>query len=211
DDHTLSLSAQGVAYVPIPPGAGANLPGLLTVNLPPTVRKGEAFKVVVRQVSNAAGKRIGRPVGDEPAAKSAVIRWRRIVGSFQVAIPVRTKEVLLAPEERRLSVLRWIRQSIPAENRWAPVFGRYVDLVGDRVKALGGHPEQIRPSPRGEGKNGVEQVHHVTGKVAEVLFGGFGEFEGFILDTNEARRRFRAADRGLASLILRACRDDFVI
>jgi hypothetical protein len=212
DGHTVSCTAQGVTYVPIPPGAGANLPGLLTVNLPPTVRKGEAFKVVVRQVSNAAGKRIvGRPDGAEAVAKNPVVRWRRIVGSFQVSIPVRTKEVLLAPEERRLSVLRWIRQSIPLDNRWSPVFGRYVDLIADRVKALGGHPEQVLPSPRGEGKNGKEHERHITGKVVEVLFGAFGEFEGFVLDTNEARRRFRATDKGLANLVLRACKDDFVI
>ena len=35
-----------------------------------------------------------------------VIRWRQILGSFQISIPVETKEVLLAPEERLLAVLR---------------------------------------------------------------------------------------------------------
>src|SRR5262249_55537006 len=159
-----------------------------------------------RQVSNAAGKRIGRPDGIEPDAQNAVIRWRRVVGSFQVSIPVRTKEVVLSPEERRLSVLRYIGESISADNRWAPVFGRYIDLIADRVKALGGRPDEVKPSPRGEGKNGKEHEHRITGKIVEVLFGAFGEFEGFIVDTNEARRKFRATDRGIAELVLRACK-----
>jgi hypothetical protein len=124
---------------------------------------------------------------------------------------VRTKDVLLPPEERRLSVLRYIGESIPTNNRWAPVFARYVDLIADRVKALGGYPDQIKPSPRGDGENGVEHEHRIMGKVVEVSFGAFGEFEGFILDTNEARRTFHATDRGVAELVLRACRDDFVV
>ena len=36
-------------------------------------------------------------------------------------------------ERRLLSVLRWILRSVPTDNRWYPVFSRYVDLVGDRV------------------------------------------------------------------------------
>jgi hypothetical protein len=37
-----------------------------------------------------------------------VILWRTVLGAFQLTIPVKTKQILLADEERMLSVLRWI-------------------------------------------------------------------------------------------------------
>jgi hypothetical protein len=164
DEHTLKFEASGLSYVPVPKGSGANLPGLLTVNLPPTVRKGQAFKVVVRQVTNASAKQtplpppIGSPTRSgmkgvvSPLAQTFdVIRWRQILGSFQISIPVGTKDVLLGPEERLLAVLRWILLAIPLTNRWYPVFSRYVEQVADRVRALGGDPDTIEPSPGGGG------------------------------------------------------------
>ncbi len=57
----------------------------------------------------------------------------RILGSYQISIPVRTREVMLVPEERLLSVLKWIQLSIPPTDRWFLVFNRYVEQIGDRV------------------------------------------------------------------------------
>ena len=45
---------------------------------------------------------------------------------------------MLPRETRLLSVLRWILKSVPEDDRWYPVFSRYVGLIGDRVGALGG-------------------------------------------------------------------------
>jgi hypothetical protein len=213
DEHTLSCPAAGLSYVPVPQGAGANLPGLLTVQLPSTVRKGQAFKVVVRQVTNAAGKRpappprINAPTTAGPAVNEAVIRWRRILGSFQVSIPVRTKDVILVPEERLLGVLRWIQLAIPHDNRWFLVFERYVNEVAERVRALGGDPDKIKPSPGGIPSQGKDIDHRVTGKVREVVFDCFGDPESFVLDCCDHTHRFRSHEARMAELLLKACKE----
>jgi hypothetical protein len=174
DDHTLRCKTGGVTYVPIPPSVGASLAGLLTIDLPPTVRKGQVFKVVVHQVttSKAAQRRQPPPpriTADETPGPRAIIREgtaRRILGAFQLTIPVTTREVMLAPEERALSVLRYIEESIPPENRWSLPFRRYVTQIADRVGALGGDPGAIGPSPSGDGNppcgdgDGDHDHHH---------------------------------------------------
>lgn len=137
DADTLKCPATGLTYLPIPTGTGANIPGLLTVDLPSNVRKGQAFKVVVRQISDAARFVIGSDVTSHAA--TAGFRWRHVLGSFQVSIPVRTADVLLAAETRLLTTLRAIGQTIPKENRWSRVFQAYVSQVAARVKALGEH------------------------------------------------------------------------
>jgi hypothetical protein len=102
-----------------------------------------------------------------------------------------------------------MRLSIPATNRWAPVFARYVDLIADRVGALGGDPNTIEPSPfGGDRQPGQRETERcLTGKVSEVLFGCFGEFEGFVLDSCTTHTTFRSCERGIENLVLRACRD----
>jgi glutaminase-like protein len=155
DEHTLQCRASGATYVPISPEAAGNYAGLLTVDLPPKVHKGQEFTIVVRQLTNAEGKPpivIESPSGVESeagAASVAPLRWRKVLGSFQLTIPVHTKEVILEPEVRLLSVLRWIRQSIPENDRWHRVFERYVEQTAGRVDALGGYSDDVLPSPSG--------------------------------------------------------------
>jgi hypothetical protein len=88
------------------------------------------------------------------------IRWRKVIGAFQFAIPVHTKAELLLKEERLLSVMLWIAQSIPHTNRWHPVFVRYLKAIGSRVSVFGGDPGKILPSPTGEGVPGRPHPHH---------------------------------------------------
>jgi hypothetical protein len=143
DPNTLTCKAEGMTYIPIPPGIGSNYAGLMTLDVPDTVRRGEKFKAVVRQVTMAYGRETGA--------------WRRIVGSFQVNIPVSTKQELLEPEQRLLSVMRWIVQSMSPESRWFPVLQRYLDQLATRVNALGGDAKQVRPTPTGDWQDGRRQ------------------------------------------------------
>jgi Glutaminase len=146
DEHTLKCETGGITYLPIP-FADGSLPGLLTVDLPHGIVKGQVFKVVVRQVT-----------GDFPRAgrvaflEGGLLRpgGRRIVGSFQLTIPVRVKTEMLVGQQRLLSTLRWIERAVPAGNRWAPVFGRYVAQVASRVDALGGDATKVAPSSSGQ-------------------------------------------------------------
>lgn len=147
DEHTLQVRTGGMSWIPLPRGVDANVPGMLTIDLPPTVRAGQAFTVVVRQVTG----QVARPPGVVVlAAAASVPAWRRVLGSFQITIPVRHKEVLLVPEQRLLSTLRWIERSIPPNDRWYSTFQRYVRQVAMRVDGLGGDSSLVTPSPSGD-------------------------------------------------------------
>jgi hypothetical protein len=222
DEHTLQCRTGGITYIPIPAGGAVNYAGLLSVDLPETVRRGEVFEIAVRQLTNAFGKRTPPPpeiaeLGDvaevdaAAATKAARIEWRRVLGAFQLTIPVKPKAALLEREERLLSVLRWIAEAIPHHNRWYPVFRRYLKQVGGRVSAFGGDPNQILPSPSGEGRRPPEapapERRAFTGKVAGLIFDHFGDFEGFLLETDEQQHKVLSRERDLAELAERAWRE----
>ena len=146
DADTLRLDTGGITYLPIP-FSDANLPGMLTIDLPDGVKKGQVFKVVVRQVTGGYGA-VGAFA--RLAMPTEFGETRHIVGSFQLTIPVRDKAEMLPGQERLLSNLRWIERAVPARDRWAGVFGRYVTQVAERVDALGGDATKVAPSPTGE-------------------------------------------------------------
>ncbi|PYQ64890.1 MAG: hypothetical protein DMF53_06600 [Acidobacteria bacterium] len=222
DDHTVQCATGGITYLPVPPG-DVNYAGLITIELPERLRQEHAFNVTVRQVTNAFGQRVGeapasktrKRAKSETAAAVGFISWRRVLGAFQITSPVRSKPALLLTEERDLSVLRWIAEAIPQGSRWYPVFHRYLEAVGDRVKAFGGDPAQILPSPTGDGrrrggpprKPERELCLDFTGKVAGLIYDRFGDFEGFLLDTEDGERRFFSREQEIAHLALRAWRE----
>jgi len=221
DASTITCTASGITYVPIPPGVGSNYAGLLTVDLPGTVKPGEVFSVITRQITNAIAGRptpspskpsIALPVEHEPTGRD-LVRWRRVLGTFQLSIPVETTAALLGPEERLLSVLRWIAKGIPHHNRWHPVMRRYLEQVAGRVLALGGDPSSIAPSSRGDGGR-IRPRHErregrlsYTGKVAGLMFDRFGDFEGFLLDTEDGERTLLTREREIEVLVERAWRE----
>jgi hypothetical protein len=181
---TLFCRPGDVTYVPLPGPRQVNIPGLLSVELPPTVKAGERFTVSVHQIS-------GRP--------------RRIIGSFQLTIPVVQPAEILPIEVRKLSVLRHIGLAIPAGNRWRAVWDRLLEQIGDRVRGLGEDPDEIEPSPTGE--PGRPTPPAVTGKVGRVLYDRFGDFEGFVLETDDGEKTIHTCRRGIEEVVVRACRD----
>jgi murein tripeptide amidase MpaA len=221
DAHTLTCAAQGITYMPVP-AAASNYAGLLTVEIPPAVGRGSTYKVITRQLRNTAARRPVPPPpppaladghADAVAAISEgdIIRWRRVIGTFQLSIPVSTKSAILADEERLLSVLRYIYLSIPATERWHPVWKRYLDQIAGRVRALGGDPGQITPSPSGEGwkhppSPGERRICR-TGKITGLVFDRYGDFEGFLLDTEDGEYTYTTRERDLADLAERAWRE----
>ncbi len=230
DEQTIQLTVGGISYVPLPPGAAFGLTGLLSVQLPDTIHKGEQYTVIVRQLSDTFAL---PPVvigirGEERDAATReqavnVIRWRRVVGSYQLTIPVRTKEVIVDAESRLLSVLRWILDAVPAGDRWQPVFSRYVSLIGDRVGGLGGDPDHIKPSPDGAGGeagggqpghppgHGHEHTHRYQGKVSGLIYDCFGDYAGFLLDTCGKELEFCAREHQIEALARTAWRERMAI
>ncbi len=187
--HTLRCKVADVSFIPIPGPFTTALPGLMSVQLPPNVTKGQQFTIVVRQVDG---------------------RTLRVVGTFQFTIKVKTAQEVLPGMKRNLSVLKHIALSIPENNRWYPVFERYLTELGERIRALGEDPDQIAPSPTGSGRpdrrpEPVPGRPRATGKICELVYDCFGDFEGFVVCTCEERHLFRCREKKLEELARRVC------
>jgi hypothetical protein len=76
-------------------------------------------------------------------------RWRETIGAFQLGIPVSVKEDMLTHHLRLLSVLRWRAEWLRSDSRWYDTFLRYVDLIAEKVRALGGDPWTVPATPDG--------------------------------------------------------------
>jgi hypothetical protein len=195
------------------------------VDLPATVVTGQEFNVVVRRISTRqvpeidirqpepqpqprAGKR-ARKEDPQEAAAPAPRSWRYVVGTFQVKIPVSRAEVMLAPEENTLAIMKWRLTQMAPSSRWYPVLERYIRYIAARVDGLGGDSTSIQPSPTGVPPRasvpGAEREY--TGKVCEVLFDCYGDFEGFVLDDCGRSHVFHSREHGVGEIALRACKE----
>ena len=74
------------------------------------------------------------------------------------------------------SVLKAIAATIPAADRWYPVFQKYIHGMEARIRGLGGDPDQIPASGRGWLE--VPPTEAYTGKVSQLLYDCFGDFDG---------------------------------
>jgi len=139
--------------------------------------------------------------------------WRYEVGSFQIKIPVTTGDKILPLEENTLAIMKWRLEQMLPSNRWYPVLQRYISYISDRVSGLGGDPNLIPPSLSGAPIKviGGKETKSYTGKVCEVIYDCFGDFEGFILESCLEHHSFKSCEKGIAELVLRACRERFVV
>ncbi len=135
---------------------------------------------------------------------------RYIVGSFQVKIPVSTREAMLPAEETTLAILKARLEAMPTTNRWYLVLLRYIAQIAGRVDGLGGDANSIPPSLGGY-RPGIpqpgEQHAKFTGKICEVVFDCFGDFNGFVLEDCCERRAFESRARDIGDLVMRALRE----
>jgi hypothetical protein len=223
DPNTLQCPVTGdVTYIPIPPGVGSNFAGLFTVDLPSHVVRGHEYTVTVRRLSTkhiGDQRRIsvqGRSRAVAAAVRHPIGEWRYIVGTFQVKIPVSTKELILRPEENTLAILKWRLERMAASNRWYPVLQRLVRIIAGRVQSLGGDPHLIPPSLTGYHPgpaHGLGKGHEeFTGKVIAITYDRFGDFEGFRLLTEEGHEMaFHGREPEVESLIYRAWEERILI
>jgi hypothetical protein len=227
DPQTIAMDIGPLTFVPIPRNTGF-LAGLLTVDLPPGIRDGDLYKIVVRQLTDASQLvRRGDPPnnttdGRAAAAKVAtrralllqrpkhqILTWRRVLGAFQIDLRISTKHKLLVPEERQLSLFRWIAGNVLPQSRWFPVMQRYIGQLAGRVAGFGGNPASIPPSPTGNvpplPPRFEKHYHEVTGKVSGLIFDHFGDFEGFRLETELGEiERFRSREQRVMEIVLKA-------
>jgi hypothetical protein len=239
DPHTIRCTTvQGVTYVPIAPGTGESLAGLLTIDLPANVVKGQEFNIIVRRIGTRhvvvtpppppppriaiehapqTPKPIVRAQSIALPAMTAVLKTERyVVGSFQVRIPVKSMGDMLPAEETTLAIFKARLKAMPATSRWRPVLERYIGLLSARVDGLGGNAADIppsflgnghaRPGTGGHGGDHGEHSHRNergedhTGKIVGLMFDHFGDFEGFILETDAGEHRYFSRETEIRTL-----------
>lgn len=224
DPHTIQCKVVSpVTYVPIPAGTGGSFAGLLTVDLPASVKVGHEFEVLVRRI--ATRKVIQPPPPPVPKIKRGgavpkpdatvpkLLLWRYITGTFSMKIPVQKESKILPADENLLSILKWRLGLVGPGNRWYPVLLRYIACLSARIDGMGGNASQIPASPNGyQPGQGKPHQHCYTGKVMSLFYDRFGDFEGFDLRTEEGEERaFHACEHEMEELIYLAWVERFVI
>ena len=97
DTHTVACTVGDISYVPIPSRIQPAIPGLLTLELPQSVRSGEQFEIDVQQHSGPTF-RITRPRamnGDSTAELS--LSRRKVLGAFRLTVAVKIGERCCEP------------------------------------------------------------------------------------------------------------------
>ena len=152
-------------------------------------------------------------------ATAAKLRYERyIVGSFQVKIPVSTRSKMLPAEETTLAILKARLEAMPKTNRWYPVLVRYIEQISMRVEGLGGNAAAIPPSLGGYrpplhliDRPCEEDIDTFIGKVSDVVYDCFGDFQGFTLDDCCERHVFKSRQKEIGEVVLRALKDRLVV
>jgi hypothetical protein len=115
DRHTIALTPGGATFVPLPHAPDGHVPGVLRVELPDGIKKGQRWAIDVVQLRGAE---------------------RRAMGGFRVDIQV-SQATAIAGAERRLLIHMFDRlTSTPPTSRWHPVLARRVDTVRARAEQL---------------------------------------------------------------------------
>ena len=223
DDNTIGCTVGDISFIPIP-ASQQPVPALLTLKLPLTVRDGEQFKIDVQQHSGPTFQRRVSGIGIDERVLSHVethrfstdvnFSARKTLGAFRLRVAVKIGDALLSKLVRNYAVLKYIFEAIPLSDPWRPVFVRYIAQLGDQIKGLGVDPDSVPASADDPGipGRGVGERDCLTGKVVEVIFDCFGDFEGFVLEACDCKRhRFNTREKGIRDLVLRAVKEGLLI
>ena len=219
DAHTIQCTVRSpVTYIPIPSGAGGSYAGLMTIDLPSSVRYGNEFDVLVRRITTKQvvqqrnpNDRSARSAGSvDDVAVGDQLLWRYVSGSFLARVSVQREITILPADENLLAILKWRLTLIGAGNRWYPVLLRYISYLSARIVGMGGDPSKIPSSPAGyqlpspiAGQGHGE--HRYTGKVIGIRYDRFGDFEGFTLLSKDGREHsFQGREHQVEELVRRA-------
>jgi hypothetical protein len=212
DDHTLRCKTGGVSYVPIPAGGLLDLPGLITLDLPPGVKSGQHFRVIARQVRDGAASPPSRvsisatapalvaPQGPVRGGRAA----RRVLGAFQLSVHVKKAHEILPVDVSDLATLERIAATLPVDKRWHAVFTRCIEQLSQRVRGL---KLAVQESGADDDGSSERDRIHSEGKVSGVIYDRFGDFAGFWLDSDRGQLRFHSHERSSERLVLEAWRE----
>ena len=234
DPHTVQFPCGNATLIPIPKGQG-RCTGLLSVDVAQSAKRGGVYTVAVRQLTHVTLKPPPPPVqieskrrsrtakaAAEAASSKQTFSWKQVRGAFQYTLNTTTAlpGTLRYPEERLLAWLKWRIGVTPAASSWLPVLQRYQTLIEGRVLTFGGDPGSIGASQGGDvpgpcppSRPGEkDEFDEITGKITAIDYDRFGDFRGFTVLTEHARRhRFRGAEDAMQELVRRAWIDRTVV
>jgi hypothetical protein len=75
--------------------------------------------------------------------------WREPIGSFQLGIPVSTKQEMLPYYLQLLSIMLWRVEHLDRKSPWYPTMTYYLELLIEKVRALRGDPYSVPATPDG--------------------------------------------------------------
>jgi hypothetical protein len=179
-EHTIRCKVTDVAFIPIPGGLPNTIAGLVSVQLPPNIKNGQKFSFVLRQVSGGT--------------RQAATKARKILGTTQFDIRVKTEAKILPFLTRKFSVLKHIASTIPQDNRWHPVFVRYLSEMSDRIRAMGVDPNGIAPTTDGSGTPAgwpypFPDTGGRVGRICELVYDECGRLDGFVLEECRCKKK----------------------
>lgn len=212
DEHTFQCQTGGVTFIPLPSGTVRNA-GLLTVGLPPGIKCGDRYDIIIRQTTVDSSV-ISPPPGIVAATMPiGEFSWYRTLGVFQLAIVISTKDQLILNESRLLAWLRYKLTVVSPGSRWFPVLQRYTEQIVGRLSGFGGDPGTISPSPTGDvpGQTGDDN-ECFTGKVTGIIYDRFGDFEGFTLCMQDGKqKKFKGHEKKVRELVHHALTEETLI
>ena len=216
DAHTIECPITDVSYIPVLAGFATPFAGLMTLELPQTVRDGQAFHVDVQQHSGLV-RLIDQQIGKDKRAMSTqkekgiggfFASNRKVLGAFRMTVAVKLGDGLLHKAVRNLAALKYIASAIPGDDHWHPVFARYIGQLGAKVDALGHNPDMVPGSADDPGiltSWPCETLKCITGKIRQINYDCFGGFTGFDLQTCADLQEFASCEKGIERIVLDAC------
>ena len=178
DPFTFTMPVtNGFTFVPIPSGTGSNFAGLVTLQLPFGIVKGQMYLITVRCIATRSYQpteapppppvpQIERPITSSqlssdsfvkvnngkavaPLPVSKVINWRYTAGMFAIRIPVTNAAPMLPIERNIQAIIAWRLNGMATSDRWYNVMQRYLTYLNRIVDGLGGGGLPVIASPIG--------------------------------------------------------------
>lgn len=131
-------------------------------------------------------------------------------------IPASTLADILPSELDTFAIFKWRLSLTPLSNRWYPVLQRYISFAEGRIT--------VQPSPYGPRRpaflpigGGHDHHHHHhkhsghTCKIEGLIYDRFGDFDGFILGTEDGHEHRFSRKAKIEELVRFAWRDQIVI
>ena len=215
DKNTLECIVTDISYIPVP-SATKPYAGLITLELPQTVKDGQVFPIDVQQHSGLIVEiQQQNKEGKQPKeTQHYFASTRKVLGAFRMTVAVKLGDGLLHTAVRNLAVLRYIANTIPVTDSWNTIFTRYINQVSAKVDALGYDSNLVKASPDDPGlvgrKEPVKEQCYI-GKIQQITYDCFGEFTGFTLETCSETHFFESCERGIEEVVLKACRQRLTI